>query len=414
MSTTVVRAAQNSATFAQTGGTRDPLYEIDNDFGVFMDAIERQDTPFLNSIKKGSAGTNPVERWAMDSVTPRGSVITGALLADAVAIPVPTGHSARFQQGHLLLLKKKATNETEVVWVNDDPGNDSLSVDRNVGGTGALAFADQDSITVIGIAMPELSDFPLAPTSNGKTFSNRYQSFEKQNTISILADNAPTLDTKGKHIAKLMLQLGRDIKLDLDRSLLFGRRQAYNPSPAGPKPSTMAGLVQLAESSGNVYNIGGANVLLSYEAISQVHNDMDYAVGDNAGTKWLMSYRTKQLLNTLTYAQRYNAGMTGTKVDARWNSLQLDQGTIEFTSIHDFPDDQIIIYSEKNLEYKPFAGLDWKEQDFATQGNYIKRGISGTYTLKAASIPGMAIIRGFDTNLGHYPQWNRPTVIPVT
>lgn len=412
MSTTVVRAAQNSATFDQTGGTRDPFYEINNEFGVWMDAIERQDTPFLNSISKGPAGTNTTERWAMDSVTPRGSVIQGALANNATAIPVPTGHSARFQQGHVLMLTQKATGATEIVWVNDDPGNDSLSVDRNYGSTVALTLADQDTITIIGIAMPELSDFPLAPVSGGKTFSNRYQSFEKQNTISLIADSAVSLDVKGKRIAKLMTQLARDIKLDLDRALLFGRKKAYDPSPAAPKPSTMAGLIQLAESSGNVYNIGGPTILLSYEAISQVFNDLDYAVGDNAGTKWLMSYRTKQILNTLTYPTMYE-GLTNNTLDNRWNSLKLDQGQIDFTSIHDFPDDQIIVYSEKNLKYKPFAGLDWKEQDFATQGNYIKRGISGTYTLRAESIPGMAVIRGFDRNLGHYPQWNRPTAIPV-
>jgi hypothetical protein len=417
MSTQVVRAAQNSATYQQTGGTRNPQFEIDNDFGVFMDAIERQDTPMLTgpeAIKKGTAGTNSVERWAMDSVTPRGSVISGSLANNATAIPVPTGHSARFQQGHLLLLTKKSDNSTEVVWVNDDPGNDTLSVDRNIGNTGAITFADQDLITVIGIAMPELSDFPLAPTSGGKTFSNVYQSFEKQNTISKFADGTPTLENSaGKQLSKLMVQLGRDIKLDLDRSLIFSRKQGYNPDPAGPKPSTMAGLIQLAEASGNVYNIGGSDILISYEALSQVFNDLQYLVGDNAGTKWLMSYRTKQLLNSLTYPTRYNAGMTGNSVNNLWNSLTLDTGTIQFTAIHDFPDGMIVIYSDKNLEYKAKANMDWQEQDFATQGNYFKRGISGTFTLKAAAIPGMAIIRGFDTNQGHYPQWNRPVAIPV-
>ncbi len=418
MSTTVVRAAQNSATFNQTGGTRDPYFEIDNDFGVFMDAIERQDTPMLsgsNAIKKGAPGTNSTERWAMDTVTPRGSVISGSLANNATSIPVPTGHGARFQQGHVLLLTKKSDNSTELVWVNDDPGNDSLSVDRNVGGTGAVTFADQDSITVVGIAMPELSDFPLAPTAGGKFFTNQYQSFEKQNTISLFAENTPTLQNKGKQLAQFMLQLGRDIKLDLDRTLVFGRKRSYNPDPAGPKPSMMAGLLAMAEQSGNIYNVGGSNILLSFEAISQVMYDLQYAVGDNAGNKWLMSFRTKQLLNTLTYPLRYNRGLDQgvKKIDSRWDSLELDYGMIEFTAINDFPDGKIVIYNNSNLEYKPKQGMDWKEQDFATQGNYLKRGISGTYTLVAKAIPGMAVIQGFDTNLTHYPQWNRPVAIPL-
>lgn len=408
MSTVTIRANQNSYTFDQTGGTRDPQFVI-QDRVAFMDAIEDQRTVILDTFKKGSALTEDRPRWGLHAVTPRGSVLGATLASGATSATLPTGHSARFQQGHVLQVTRASDNEVEYMWVNDDPGNDTLSVERAVGST-ALDFEAGDQIKIVGIAMPQGSDFPLAPVSRGTTYYNRWQEFSKAIVHTLQSRKTPSVDNPGGDLLdEDFLQIGKDIKMDLDRALLFGRRRNGVPDPAAPKPSLMGGLIQMAELSGNVYNIGGDDILLSHEALEFVQNDLDEAVGDRAGTKWVMSWKTKQIFNRLKSPLSYNRGIEGTKVDTRWNSLVTDIGTIEFVHIRDFPDGVILVYSEKNLQYNPYAGADWAEKDFPTKGFYAWKGIGGIYTMTAKDIPGMALLRGFDTNLGHYPSFARPS-----
>ena len=126
MSIVTIRANQNSYTFDQTGGTRDPQFEI-QDRVPFMDAIETRRTPILDSMKKGAAKDEDRPRWGLHANNPRGSVLGNTLADDGTSLPLPTGHAARFQQGHMLQVTRLSDNETEYMWVNDDPGNDTLS-----------------------------------------------------------------------------------------------------------------------------------------------------------------------------------------------------------------------------------------------------------------------------------------------
>jgi hypothetical protein len=74
----------------------------------------------------------------------------------------------------------------------------------------------------------------------------------------------------------------------------------------------------------------------------------------------------------------------------------------------------ILGYNPTNLSYHPLEGHDWKEKDFPTKGFHSWHGIGGIYTLKAKDLPGMFLIRGFDTNINHYPDWSRPsTFLPA-
>lgn len=412
MSTVTIRANQNSYTFDQTGGTRDPQFEL-RDRVAFMDAIEDQRTVILNALKKGSAMTEDRPRWGLQAVTPRGSVLAAALTAGGATATVPTGHGARFQQGHVLQLTRASDSETEYLWVNDDPGNDTLSVDRAIGST-ALEFVEGDQIKVVGIAMPQGSDFPLAPVSRGTTYYNRWQEFSKAIAHTLQSRKTPSVDNpSGDLLDRDFLQIGKDIKMDLDRALLFGRRRAGVADAAAPKPSFMGGIIQMAELSGNVYNVGGSNILLTHEAIEFVQHDLDDRFGDRAGNKYMMSWKTKQIFNRLKSPLFYNRGVEGTTVDNRWETLRTDVGTVDFAYTKDFPDGLILVFREKNLKYNPYAGADWKEKDFPTKGLHFWKGMGGIYTMTADDIPGMAIIRGFDQNLGHYPQWSRPSTFLV-
>src|SRR5690606_6095287 len=139
--------------------------------------------------------------------------------------------------------------EVEYIWVNDDPGVTAMTVDRGIGST-PIQFEVGDRVVVVGIGMPEMSDFPQAPVSRGYEFYNEWQTFSKSITHSLESDKIPSVDNPGGGLMqKDMLQLAKDIKMDLDRSLLFGRRRAGSPDSAAPKPSFMGGIIQFAELS---------------------------------------------------------------------------------------------------------------------------------------------------------------------
>jgi hypothetical protein len=209
-------------------------------------------------------------------------------------------------------------------------------------------------------------------------------------------------------MSKDMLQLAKDIKMDLDRSLLFGRRRAGSPDPAAPKPSFMGGIIQFAELSGNVYTLGGSGVLLSASAIRYVQHDMDDKYGAKAATNYVMSWNTKQIFNNIASPLKFNRGIDGNTVDERWETYQTDVGPIKFSYIQDFPDGMIVGYNASAVRYHPFEGADWKEKDFPTKGFYSWKGIGGKYTVKSDELPGMFIIKGFNTNQSAYFNWDNP------
>ncbi|HWV22982.1 MAG TPA: hypothetical protein VNZ58_02240 [Thermomicrobiales bacterium] len=408
MAQLVVRAAQTNYETDVAGGTRDVGFN-DRDVAPFMDAVENQDTIFLNSLKKGKPGNQRKERTGIHGVTPRGSEVAASINTSTDTITVVTNHGVRFQQGHVLRVTKTTTGESERMWVTEDPGASTLKVKRARGGTTALSFTNGDKIKIVGIAMPQLTDFPLAPVSRGRTWHNFYQEFSKHVMMSSQARKTPNMEyPTGDWLDRDMLQLAKDIKMDLEQALLSGRRQEGSPNPADLDPSMLGGFEQFAELSGNVFNVGGSSTKLSLEPLEDALIRMDEQIGSNAGSKLLMSIRTKQIFNRLAYPSRYQMGMSGGKAETRWNTVQLEVGDYEFSHVKGVPDGKIFIYNPSWPEYAPFDGLDWKEKEVPTKGNYVWKGISGTFTYRPGKVPGYGVIHNFDINLANYPQWGKP------
>lgn len=408
MAVTTVRAGQNTYPANIDGGTRDPQ-SVDVDIAAFMDAIEDRETHFLNSLTKGKAVRHRKHEWGMKGVNPRGSIVAAQLLAGGTALTVPTGHGVRFQQGHVLQGTQLSTGNTELMWVTSDPDESVLTIKRGQGGTTPLQFELNDPIAIVGIAMPQSSDFPLAPVSRGRRWWNYCQEFSKHIEMSEQNRYMPDEENpSGDWLAEDMLQLGKDIKLDLNNAAMFGYRQAGSPDPADLTPAMMGGLQQFAELSGNVYDLSGA--LLSVEAIDTVMSDLEIAVGRHKGDLLLMNLNTKQIFNRLLHPFKYQSGVGVTKnsADLTWDSVMLETGTYKFNHLLGIPD-VLFVYTNKNIGYSPHVNLDWKEKSVPTKGNYAWKGISGTYTLEAKGIPGMAIITNFDTTLSNYPSWGPPT-----
>lgn len=408
---TTVRALQSNFDTSFTGGTR-VTANVMSDIGPFMDALDRQDTPFLDDCTKRGTVNQRKHEWGIHGVTPRGSTVgTGGITNVATTLPVATGHGSRFQQGHVLRIVHASDGSYEHVWVTADPSGDNLTVKRAQGGTTAAAGTAGDKIIIVGIALAQAADFPLSPVSRGRRYYNWVQEFAKHIEMSEQNRRTPDYENpSGDWLDRDMLQLGKDIHKDLEMALLLGRRQDGDPNPSAPIGSMLGGLEQFAELSGNVYNIGGASTKVSIEAIETAAIDLNLAYGTQAGKKLLMSIKTKQIFNRLLHPSKFavdTGAITANSASLTWDTVKLETGTYKFSSSLNVPDGKIFIYDPAWLSYKPFVGLDWKEKDISasTKGNYSWRGISGTFTFEAEGVPAMAVIYNFDTTLADYPKF---------
>ena len=406
MAMTVTRAAQNSYPNTQTGGTQDQWTEP-RSISAFMDAVERQDTPFLNDLKKGKAGKDRKEYSGIHSVTPRGSMVASAVAPGDETITVPSGHGFRFQQGHVLLITD-SSGDQEIVWVTSDPGASDIPVKRAQGKSSALSFASNDKIMIIGVALPQLADMPMGPVTRGRSWWNVFQEFGTHLEYSNQARKTSTLEfPSGDQLDRDMLQKGKDLKYDLNMSLIQGQRQEGSPNPEDPIPSMFGGLRYWAAESGNVFNLGGASTLLSMDALNEALVTLDEEIGDKKGAKFLMSIRTKQVFNRIAHPSRYQFGLEGRTVDLRTDKVITDVGEFEFSYDRHIPDGEIYLYKGDGMEYAPFEGEDWVGWDVPTKGRRVWRGLSGTYTFRPGAVPAMALIKNFSTNLPDYPEWGK-------
>jgi hypothetical protein len=403
MAQSVIRAAQTNYEVS-LHGTRDDDAQGRN-VAPFMDAIEVEETKYLNSLSKGAPGVDRKEYGGSHAVMPRGSRVSAAAAPGVTTLPIVPGHGARFQQGHVILVKN-AAGATERMWVNADPDTGSLSVSRAQAGDTALTFAAGDEIRVIGIAMPQLSNFPLSPVTRGKKWWNTFQKFSGHLEYSAEGRVSPNEEfTDGDWMNRDMLDLGKRMKRELNEALLLGGRQEGNMDPDAPIPSLLGGVMFYAQNAGNVYSGGGSGTILPVELIDDTLADLDLKYGDKLGTRLLMSPKTKRVLNRIAAPARDRNGDTfsGTKMDIRWESIETDLGTYKFTTMDGIPDGNILIYKDTNQEYAPFKTLDWKEKEVPTEGDWFWKGLSGTFTYRPKHADAFAIINNFSMNLASYP-----------
>lgn len=380
------------------------------DLTSFMDAPDRRDTPFLNSISKGSAVSQIKHEWGLRAVTPRGSTVGVAGIDSSAAttsLPVATGTGIRFQQGHVLLVYAAADPNTyEIMWVTTSPAADTLTVKRPQGGTSAHAWASTDIIKIIGIAMPELTTYPIGPLTRGDLFYNYPQRFMTKVQVDLARENTPDYENKGSWLAMDAATRSADLKLDLERATIYGRRQIGSPDTSPRQPYMMSGALHFAELGGNVTDLNGA--LLTIEDLGDIGADLYDVVGTMGGKSLAMSNNTRRIFDRLLNNNRY-ATMSETTANLTWTKVTLSDGEYTFTSYPDIPDGLIMFYNKSYISYHPYKGMDWQEisrGQAETDGPFVERDILGQFTMQVEAPQTSALIIDFETDLSLYPTFN--------
>ena len=404
--TTMFRQTQtsyNSTDFPVAGTSVED--HVVRDLTGFMDNPERRDTPFLNIISKGSAVNQIKHEWGLRAVNARGSTVAGgglAASAAATSLTVATGHGVRFQQGHSLRLEQVADMTAyEHVWVVSISG-DVLTVAREQGGTTALAFASGDTVKIIGIALPELAVFPLGPVARGSLFYNYPQNFMTKVQVSLQKENTPDEENNGSWLNNDAAQRTGDLKLDLERALIYERRQLGSLDVTPNLPSKMSGLMHFAELGGNTYDLDGAN--LDIEHLEEANSDLYDLVGSMQGKDLAMSNSTGRIFDRIISLERLATEKT-TSANLTWKSVDFRYGNYTFTTYPDIPDGTIIIFNRKYQKYMPYKGMDWQSFDRGVKelgAQVVERLISGMFTAQVDAPMTSAIITNFNRDITAY------------
>jgi hypothetical protein len=378
------------------------------DLKSFMDDPTRRDTPFLNSISKGSPVTQIKHEWGIRSSNSRGSTVgSGGIDSSATSLPVATGHGIRFQQGHVLRVESATDPDTyEHMWTTASPAADTLTVKRAQGGTTGTAFLQGAIIKIIGIAMPELTTYPIGPLTRGDLFYNYPERFMTKVQVDLAKENTADYENQGSWAAYDAAQKTGDLKLDLERAVIYGRRQLGTPDTSPKAPYMMSGALHFAELGGNVTDLNDA--LLTIEDIGDAGADLFDLVGTMGGKDMAMSNNTRRIFDRLLNNNRI-ATMSDTTANLTWTKVNLSDGMYTFTSYPDIPDGTIMLYNKRYISYHPYKGMDWQETSRGqeeTDGPFIERNILGQFTLQVEAPLTSAIIKGFNTDLSDYPTFS--------
>jgi hypothetical protein len=409
---TIVRSPSN--TYSSTDSGSGWIGDAATGHGVrsivaVVDALDARPTPFLNSIKKGaSVDTRKIE-WATRARMPLSVTLGEAIDTSETAWDLATGHGDRLQKGDVLWIPVDASgNAEEIVIVSDDAdGTDTRDVVRAMGGTTGVAHDTATVAQIIGVAMPENSDHPLAQYIFGDLFYNYPQRFAGKVQLDGRAIVHPTVeDPDGNVYERRLQEVAMDEKVKLERALIMGQRQAgaTTSTTPGASSSMMSGLRHFTTLAGNTYDLGGA--LITMSDVETALYDRWTEIGDNLGDTIIASMLTVMLFDTqLNNRREFTA--SDTSVDTRILKWTNRLGTFNIVPSKWVPDGEIIGYNPSFCEYRPFEGLDWhfakKEMGVETNGDYVIGSVSGDFTFVCEAIETTWRLYGANTTRSDYP-----------
>lgn len=375
----------------------------------FVDNLAPQDTPILSKIsKKEEYDQNKIEWGTSANLQHTSTVGSGGIDSSGAttSLPVATGEGSRFQKYQLIAIYQLDANsqpdftQKEIMWLNADPGANSLTVVREQSGTTAIAFTQGAKIEILGTAVPEAVDFTVSPTVFGDFYWNAFQTHQVGHNITEVANAIPNFEfEKGNHIARLMSDAGKRAKLLLEKEILQGGRQlGTNAGGSSNRPSTMAGFPFYIPSANKV-NCNGAKI--SPYDIENIGAQLWDTVGDNAGKTLVMSMRTARYFDSMLDSYK-QSDMNNTKITQQFTQFNTRVGSWDIQHTRWVPEGVIFGVNFKNLSLHPFKGMDWTEKEHVTDGAYLWRSIYGRFTLVCKAPETMFQIYGFDTDLGNY------------
>ena len=405
MTTTVVRADGNTYSTGTTGGvipgdaaTGHVIRYVDG----FVNALEPDETPFLTLFGVGNEIDQRKVEWGQSYQLPHVVTLNTTMNNSQTSLVVTSGQGSYLQQ-YMGLRIIDPTNGDEIVWINSAPTAwgtaDTPDVIRAQGGTSAVAHTAPLTIQVIGIAEPQNVDHAQGSYLYGDWQYNYFQRLGLYLEFDKAARYQPNWEKKGDLLKTEITEKGKDLKILLEKALIYGRRQAGTPDPSGKRPEMLGGITQFLTT--NVYNQSAA--ALTIAALETATADVWSKVGAKMPTTLWMNMNTKRILDRLIEPIRFtNMGAKDTSIDLRLTSVRLETGEFSFGVNRYMPDGEIWGIDSSMGKVHPGKNLAWHLKELPTSGDYDKLAVSGDYTFVLKAERKQFRIYGFDTTLANY------------
>lgn len=360
----------------------------------WVEALEPYDTPLLTAIGVGGAVDQRKVEWGQSRQTGHASTLASSYTAAGTSLVVATGTGVRFQPYNVVKVLAEGANTDEIFLVSSI-STDTLTVVGAQGGTSASDHASGATVEIIGVALPQNTDFPKGPVTFGDMSYNYFQRFATGVQMDDAERVTPNLEISGDQLLTHMATKAKDLKLLLEKAIIRGGRQAGTVT----SPSMLGGVPTFVTT--NVTDLGG-NLLSLYDLETELR-DLWNAVGMNAKPKLLMSMNTAAIIDSMPNAYR-EATLQDTSASLVFNSVQFRTGRYEFMVSRWIPDGQIWGIDTGAMKVHPYKGLNWHTKQHQTDGDHSWHSISGDFTLTVKKEHTMFLLKNFNSDLSNYPR----------
>ncbi len=403
MALTTSRSALNTFETGVTGGTVPTANKIIHMADWAM-RLEPENTPLLSAIGIGKEIDQDIVYFGQSAQTPYVSAATEVLSAAETDLDVTSSTGVYFNWPYAILaITDYATGSTtrldhstrELVMVSS-VSSDTLTIVRGRGGTTDVDHASGARVELVGVAMPQNTDFALVPVTFGDQKYNYFQRFYEMIQADDAERNQPTYENPTDVLLAKTTEKTAWLKVLLEKSIIFGGRQRGQGT--GGVPSMMGGLDTFITT--NVTNAGGARI--TPYSIEAELRDLWNAVGDNKATTMLMSGNTAALFD-MSFNPYREATMSDTSANFTLDSIKFRFGTFNVAVSRWIPDGIIYGVNLKDISVHPFKGRNWQQKVLATDGPYSKIAVSGDFTLIVKKEAAMFKLWNFETDFTQYP-----------
>jgi hypothetical protein len=374
------------------------LPEIAEDVSDLIAIVSPHETALLDHLGDPQRqATSTIHEWLEDTLLPNTDAVDDGLISDpANETQFTVEHGDRFRLGDQI----KLAGKDEVMLVTAVVSN-SLTVERQYGGSPSANLEDDDIIHILGNAALEGDDAP------GTRFTNRVR---KQNYTQIFT---ASVEVSGSQLAAQTLGLEdemdyqkqerlRELLRDLENCVLNGYAASSNPQGDSSTRRTMRGII--ASMTTNLFQPGQGPIpdgdgpsqdLLNEAVLNAALREVWTQSNGTIDTIVCGGFQKRQINGFISASQRF------IDHDNAFSSLvdvyESDFGVCRVVMSRWVPQDSILLLDSSRIDVLPLAGRSFHFKPLASTGDAELGQLIGEYTLEFRNENAHALISGLGT-----------------
>lgn len=379
---------------ANTGWVKREIVEV-------VDALEPYETPLYSMIKTGSSYEQNKIEWLQRRQRPHVSYLDVGISNVDTTITLPSQHRGILNINHMVYLRDPVAGD-EVVWVrtvNLTAG--TATVLRAQQQTTAVAHSAGTVLEVHAPAIPQNTDY----IASGYTFGDWEFNYGQRMQDGVEMDDAARYQSNQEHsgdqLEYRLAEKVKDLKIGFEKQIINGRRQAGTPDPSGMIPSTFGGLQQFIKT--NVKLLSNQPLTL-FDIEDTIAKSWETS-GPDTPKKILCNLNDKRIINKMM--NKYRQGTLGDKgMTQKFDWVEFETGRVEFIVSRYVPKGYLFGIDLSKMSIHARKNLAWHQFELPVKSDRTFKVVAGEYTFKATHEARMFIIKGYDSNLLTYSQYD--------